>query len=74
MMSIVAGIAEIEQLKWARPAPTAVVLLALVAAIALAAYLYRRSRGLPRGVHVALVAARLVVLCIVVLTLFWPTT
>ena len=72
MIVSIPGIAEIEQLKWARPAPTAIVLLALAAVAALAVYLYRRSRGLPKGVHIALAAARLVVLSIVVLTLFEP--
>ena len=72
MMRAAMSIARIEQLRWASPVSTVVVLLALGAAAALTVYLYRRSSGLPRGVHVALGAARLVVLAIVVLVLFEP--
>jgi hypothetical protein len=45
---------------------------AVIAAIALTGYLYRRSQGLPRWVHISLAAARLAVLCIVVVALFEP--
>ena len=37
--------AQVEHYKWARPVPTALVVLAILAVIALTAYLYRRSQG-----------------------------
>jgi len=49
------------------------VVAAFVAAVALTVYLYRRRRGLPTRVHIALSVSRLVVLCLIVAVLLEPT-
>ncbi|MHC4249054.1 MAG: hypothetical protein ACYS9X_08000 [Planctomycetota bacterium] len=72
MIDAILGSAHIEQLKWARPVSTVSVVAAVIAVTAFTGYLYRRSQGLPRWVHVSLAAARLAVLCIVVVALFEP--
>jgi hypothetical protein len=67
------NIVGIEGFLWARPVPTAVMLAAFAAAVALTAYLYRRGWGLPTWVRVLLAASRLVVLCLIIAALFEPT-
>ncbi len=63
----------IEQLMWARPISSAVMLGAFAAVIALTVYLYLRPRGLPIWVRISLAAGRLIVLCLIVAALFEPT-
>ena len=72
MIGVMLSNVGIEQYKWARPVPMVLVLAAAIAVIALTGYLYRRSQGLPKPVHIGLAAARFIVLGIVVLVLFDP--
>ena len=62
----------IEQVQWARNTSSAVVVASLVAVLVLSLFLYRKSHGLPNPVRIGLLAARLLVLSLVVLTLFEP--
>jgi len=63
----------IEQLTWGRPVSLGVLLAALAAVVILAVFLYRRSRGLPKRIQIGLLAARLVLLGLIVVLLFEPT-
>lgn len=63
----------IQALMWGRPAPPALVLAALAAAVILTAFLYRRPRGLPARIRIGLAVARLATLALVVVALFEPT-
>lgn len=62
----------IKALMWGKLAPLSIILAALAGAVLLTVFLYRRQSGLPRHVRAGLATARLVVLCLVVITLFEP--
>ncbi len=62
----------VRELFLGRPPHPAVLLAALVAAVLLTAFLYRRQSGLPGRVRAGLAVARLVVLLAVVMALFEP--
>lgn len=64
---------QIEQVFWARPVPTAVIVSAFVAAVLLTMFLYFRRQGLPTWVRVALAATRLLALALIVAVVFEPT-
>ncbi len=63
----------IEEVFWARPLPTSVMVAAFGCVIALSLYLYRRPFGLPAWLRGLLGLARLVVLGLIVASLFEPT-
>lgn len=63
---------QIEQLIWARPVSSGVLLAAFGAVVVLTIYLYIRRQGLPLKVRISLAIARLVVLCLIVAALFEP--
>ena len=63
---------QIEQLIWARPVSSIVMLAAFGAAVALTIYLYIRRQGLPMKIRIPLALARLIVLCLIVAALFEP--
>ena len=71
-MSLLTKMTGINELMWGRPAPLALVLAALAAAVILTLFLYRRQRGLPGRIRTGLAAARLIVLLLVVAALFEP--
>ena len=73
MLAFIFTDGQIEQLFWARPVPTAVVISAFVAAFALTVFLYRRRQGLSFGFRMALAFFRLLALCLIVAVLFEPT-
>ena len=64
---------QVEQVFWARPLSTGVILAAFAAVVVLTAYLYLRPRGLPTWVRISLAVGRLVVLCMIVAALLEPT-
>ena len=64
---------QIEQLFWARPVSTVVVVAAFVAVFVLTVFLYRRRQGLPFGIRMVLALFRLLALCLIVAVLFEPT-
>ena len=63
----------IEQLFWARPLPTAVMVAIFIGVLVLSVYLYRRSWGLQLWLRVVLGVVRFAVLALVVATLLEPT-
>ncbi|MGB0766768.1 MAG: hypothetical protein ACPGYV_03555 [Phycisphaeraceae bacterium] len=65
-------LSEIEQLFWARPLATPLMIGAFVAVLLYSLYLYRRSWGLRPWLRASLGVARLVVLLLIVATLFEP--
>jgi len=65
-------LAEIEQLFWARPLATPWMVAAFVAVVVWSVLLYRRSFGLRTWLRCTLLAARLVVLLLIVAALFEP--
>jgi hypothetical protein len=65
-------IAEIEQLFWARPIATPLMVAAFVGVILWSIYLYRRSFGLKPWLRYTLGVARLIVLLLIVAMLFEP--
>ena len=73
MLAFIFTDGQIEQLFWARPVPTAVVISAFVAAFALTVFLYRRRQGLSFGFRMTLAFLRLLALCLIVAVLFEPT-
>ncbi len=64
---------QIEQLTWARPISLTAMVLAFGAIVVLTVFLYKRLRGAPPMIRLALGAARMVVLCLIVATLLEPT-
>ncbi|MDB4383740.1 hypothetical protein N9Z79_06580, partial [Akkermansiaceae bacterium] len=66
-------IARIDEVIWARPLSTAMLVGILAAIVLLSLYLYRRPWGLPRWLQVVLVSFRVLVLALIVATLMEPT-
>jgi hypothetical protein len=64
---------QIEQVFWARPLSTAIMVAILVGITALSIYLYRRPSGLKPWLRISLGIMRLLVIVLVVATLFEPT-
>jgi len=62
-----------EELFWARPLPTSLMIGIFAAVVVLSLYLYRRPWGLPLWLRVGLGLARLLALTLVVASLFEPT-
>ncbi len=72
MTSTFANFMQIEQLFWARPMSTPVMVTAFVAVIALSLYLYRRAWGLKPWVRLSLGLMRLIVLLLILAAIFEP--
>jgi len=66
------NLAEIEQLFWARPLATPLMVAAFVAVVIWSLFLYRKSFGLKPWLRVTLGVARLIVLLLIVASLFEP--
>ena len=66
-------IARIDEVIWARPLSTAMLVGILAAIVLLGLYLYRRPWGLPRWLQVVLVSFRVLVLALIVAALMEPT-
>ena len=64
--------AQIEQVFWARPLPTAAMTAIFAGVLVLSVYLYRRAWGLSPWLRVGLGVARLIVLALIVAALFEP--
>ena len=62
-----------DEVFWARPLSTPMMLLIFAAVVGLSVYLYRRAWGLPMWLRVVLGTLRLVALALVVASLFEPT-
>jgi len=73
MPDVLSSGVEIEALKWARPVPAAVLLVAAVAVVAWSVFLYRRPSGLLGWQRAGLASARIAVLAIVIASLLEPT-
>ncbi|MFT5042674.1 MAG: hypothetical protein ACI8TX_003667 [Hyphomicrobiaceae bacterium] len=73
MSDVISSSVQIEQLFWARPLPTVVILAIFIAIVALSLYLYRRRCGLQLWLRAVLGVARVIVLSLVVATLLEPT-
>lgn len=73
MFELLSSNVKIEQLFWARPLPTTIMLAIFIAIIGLSIYLYRRSNGLQPWQQGLLALARLTALLLVVAALFEPT-
>ena len=72
MIQHFANSSQIEQLFWARPLATPLMILVFLAVFAWSIYLYRRSWGLPQWLRVVLGVARVIVLLLIVAALFEP--
>jgi hypothetical protein len=72
MIHLIANSSKIEQLFWARPLATPLMILVFAAVIVWSIYLYRRSWGLPPWLRYALGVARVIVLLLIVAALFEP--
>ncbi|MFT7630536.1 MAG: hypothetical protein ACI87E_001543 [Mariniblastus sp.] len=64
---------QVEQFTWARPISLTAMLLVFGAIVVLTIFFYKRLRGAPPMIRLALCAARMVVLCLIVAALFEPT-
>lgn len=64
---------QIEEFIWGRPVTSGFLLVAFAAILALTIFLYRRRQGLPLKVRISLAVARVIVLCLIVVTLFEPS-
>ena len=73
MMDLLTNPGQIDQIFRARPSTFGVIMAAFLAAIILAAFLYRKRQGVPAWVHRVLFVLRLVALALVVSIFFEPT-
>lgn len=72
MMNLIANSLEVEQLFWARPLATPLMVVIFLAVLAWCVFLYRRSWGLRPWLRYTLGIARLIVLLLIVAALFEP--
>ncbi len=74
MFDLILANTQIERLFWARPLPTAAMVVVFSAVVALSFYLYRRPWGLSPWLRIVLGLARLIVLALIVASLFVKET
>ena len=72
MSSWLSNITGIRALMWGRSVSAVLVIAAVLAAVGITVFLYRKQRGLPGRVRFGLAAARLLVLLVAVLAIFEP--
>ena len=73
MPEAISSIAGMENVFWARPLPSGVLVAAVIAIVALSGYLYRKAWGLPQWLRALLAVSRFAVLALAVITLLEPT-